>query len=155
MSTASGFSCGYCNVSVEYILNSQGQCSYKVKTEYRDEMCRDICGDGYLMNISSWSCDDGNAESGDGCSSECVVEVGYICSGGNISSKSVCVYRGVFMSMQLVSIYNIEGQNKGKFSFLLHPHIINLVKMDFYAYLTFECDSLYSISSISYIDSFL
>ena len=39
-----------------------------------------MCGDGRFLNITS-ECDDGNLEDGDGCSSHCTVEYGYVCKG--------------------------------------------------------------------------
>jgi cysteine-rich repeat protein len=36
-----------------------------------------VCGDTRILGAES--CDDGNALSGDGCSAECVVELGYTC----------------------------------------------------------------------------
>jgi cysteine-rich repeat protein len=39
---------------------------------------------------SSTYCDDGNNKEGDGCSSQCRVETGFECSGGNVTSKDVC-----------------------------------------------------------------
>ncbi len=38
-------------------------------------------------------CDDGNTKSGDGCSSSCVVETNYACSGGNETTADTCVNR--------------------------------------------------------------
>ena len=35
-------------------------------------------------------CDDGNKQSGDGCSSECKIEEIYNCTGGNITSPDIC-----------------------------------------------------------------
>jgi CSLREA domain-containing protein len=46
------------------------------------------CGDGVLG--SGEACDDGNSTSGDGCSSTCVVESGFTCTG----SPSVCTKTG-------------------------------------------------------------
>ena len=48
------------------------------------ECVRDECGDGEIT--SEEVCDDGDADSGDGCSSECVVEDGWVCDG----EPSVC-----------------------------------------------------------------
>lgn len=47
-------------------------------------VCTDICGDGKIMpsNPATTYCDDGNVLEGDGCSSLCVIEGGYTCSGG-------------------------------------------------------------------------
>jgi len=39
--------------------------------------CEDICGDG-VQSLGE-DCDDGNEEGGDGCSSDCTVEAGYLC----------------------------------------------------------------------------
>lgn len=43
------------------------------------------CGDGVLSGIEK--CDDNNTKSGDGCSSLCQIESGYICSGGTNCTK--------------------------------------------------------------------
>ena len=53
-----------------------------------ERRCVEICGDG--LNLGEYQCDDGNIKSGDGCSSECRVEEGYICIGGNIVSPDIC-----------------------------------------------------------------
>ena len=47
--------------------------------------CAPVCGDGLVLN--SEQCDDGNDRQGDGCSSVCVREPGFVCSG----APSVCV----------------------------------------------------------------
>lgn len=44
-----------------------------------------ICGDGYADYDED--CDDGNLEEGDGCSSECIVEEGFVCEG---DQPSIC-----------------------------------------------------------------
>ncbi len=51
-------------------------------------MIPDICGDG--RKKSSEICDDGNTVSGDGCSNLCLIEVGWICSGGSATNKDTC-----------------------------------------------------------------
>lgn len=43
-----------------------------------------VCGNGYVEKNEA--CDDGNVESGDGCSSSCTVDHGYVCE----SQPSVC-----------------------------------------------------------------
>jgi len=35
-------------------------------------------------------CDDGNLENGDGCNSECEIEIGWKCSGGNQNQRDIC-----------------------------------------------------------------
>ncbi len=56
-------------------------------------VCREtLCGDGIIAEASrsvagGIKCDDGNMESGDGCSQDCLVEDGWICG----SEPSICV----------------------------------------------------------------
>ena len=50
--------------------------------------CSEICGDG--INLGEYKCDDGNKKDGDGCSSECKLEEGYSCQGGNALNPDVC-----------------------------------------------------------------
>ncbi|CDW72132.1 UNKNOWN [Stylonychia lemnae] len=42
--------------------------------------CEDICGDGLIIEKN---CDDGNQNSGDGCSNECEIEAGFNCPAAN------------------------------------------------------------------------
>jgi len=53
-------------------------------------MCRPKCGDG--RRFPTERCDDGNSQSGDGCSAACLVEKTWTCSGGSASGKvrSLC-----------------------------------------------------------------
>jgi cysteine-rich repeat protein len=51
--------------------------------------CIDKCGDGILLNLQL-QCDDGNTISGDGCSSTCQIEAGFICAGGSPTTITVC-----------------------------------------------------------------
>ena len=55
------------------------------------DTCTPICGDG--VNIP-WSeldeCDDNNTISGDGCSADCTIELGYECSGGSMTASDTC-----------------------------------------------------------------
>ena len=46
------------------------------------------CGDGKYLGILE--CDDGNLENGDGCSSECQIEPGFMCNGGSDISPDQC-----------------------------------------------------------------
>lgn len=39
--------------------------------------CKEVCGDG--INYGFYQCDDGNVISGDGCSSKCMLEPGWVC----------------------------------------------------------------------------
>lgn len=53
-------------------------------------MCTEICGDGF--NIGLVECDDGNMIDGDGCSSNCTIEAGWVCSDGTPTSKDNCQF---------------------------------------------------------------
>ena len=47
--------------------------------------CYNICGNGYLYSLGSHdpsTCDDGNNNDGDGCSSDCFVEDNFVCKRG-------------------------------------------------------------------------
>lgn len=37
-----------------------------------------------------YDCDDGNTSDGDGCSSDCLVEDGFVCSGGTTTTADDC-----------------------------------------------------------------
>ena len=52
--------------------------------------CVEICGDG--LNFGLLECDDGNYVDGDGCSSECEIEIDWKCSGGSPTSADNCTY---------------------------------------------------------------
>ena len=47
-----------------------------------------ICGDGHLEGKEG--CDDLNVQAGDGCSTTCSIEPGYVCPGGNETHRSTC-----------------------------------------------------------------
>lgn len=60
-------------------------------------LCVPTCGDGRLMPTDHLpmydkreQCDDGNRVNGDGCSSACALEPGFICSGGSPTSVDAC-----------------------------------------------------------------
>ena len=55
------------------------------------DKCRPICGDGKNIPWSTLDeCDDNNTISGDGCSTACIIEPGYACSGGSMNAKDTC-----------------------------------------------------------------
>ena len=86
----SATNCTACNEG--YHLNASSLCFscgelHKGFTEGSDGTCTEICGDGY--NYGFHDCDDGNKRSGDGCSSSCTIESGYLCTSTN-GSKDVC-----------------------------------------------------------------
>ena len=49
----------------------------------KPSVCKEICGDGKNMMSYLNDCDDGNTDSGDGCSNKCIVETGFSCSQGD------------------------------------------------------------------------
>lgn len=64
-----------------------------------ESLCSEVCGDGKKFVLA---CDDGNNINGDGCSSTCQVEPGYVCSGGSPSSRDYCS-KGIPTSISFVS----------------------------------------------------
>ena len=52
--------------------------------------CIETCGDG--RNYGLLQCDDGKLNNGDGCSSQCIVEKNYTCTGGYPYSLDKCTY---------------------------------------------------------------
>jgi len=50
--------------------------------------CFEICGDG--KDFSEFGCDDGNSYDNDGCDSDCVIELGWGCAGGNSMTADSC-----------------------------------------------------------------
>jgi cysteine-rich repeat protein len=55
--------------------------------QFNGSVCAEVCGDGkkYIL-----PCDDGNTVNGDGCSSTCLIETGYVCNGGNENHADTC-----------------------------------------------------------------
>lgn len=98
--------CAFCNISAGFLSTSDSDGSCVCPTRYiaEEAVCLDICGDGYLMNNSAKACDDGNLDSGDGCSAACSVEVGFRCENGSNSGPSSCVYTGIPLSVTLKQI---------------------------------------------------
>ena len=52
--------------------------------------CIETCGDGYNNGLQE--CDDGNKNSGDGCSSKCQIEDNYYCVGGFMGEADTCYH---------------------------------------------------------------
>lgn len=40
-----------------------------------------------------WECDDGNNNNNDGCDSECFIEAGWFCFGGDTNNRDICLLR--------------------------------------------------------------
>lgn len=69
----------------------------------------ETCGDG--LNLGVFACDDGNTVNGDGCSSTCTVEAGYVCFGGDSTQADTCVTTGPALYAQPVGgadVLNID-----------------------------------------------
>ena len=58
------------------------------ESENEELGCVEICGDG--KNLGQYECDDGNNKDGDGCSSQCSVEEGFMCKTHDRSRPDVC-----------------------------------------------------------------
>ena len=52
--------------------------------------CSPVCGDGRRVSWGGEGCDDNNTISGDGCSSTCQVEHGFVCTGGSLTLHDTC-----------------------------------------------------------------
>lgn len=68
-----------------------------------------VCGNSIIDEGTSEVCDDGNTWSNDGCSSTCLVETGWSCSGGSSSSSSKCSY--ITGDGKIVSIEECDDGN--------------------------------------------
>ena len=53
------------------------------------EHCIEICGDG--INLGQVECDDGNNLNGDGCSSDCRIEQGFMCRRRDGGLPDLCI----------------------------------------------------------------
>ncbi|CDW87712.1 lipoprotein [Stylonychia lemnae] len=57
---------------------------------YYPTKCYDTCGDGKLVDSLTYSCDDSNSVSNDGCSNKCQIERGHYCNGGTRTTRDYC-----------------------------------------------------------------
>jgi cysteine-rich repeat protein len=62
--------------------------------------CIEICGDGVVVFAG---CDDGNQISGDGCSSNCTIEKGYVCE--LIKQESYCWRKDTRIEWQIIPTF--------------------------------------------------
>ena len=53
-----------------------------------EDLYVDACGNGYRMQLEE--CDDGNSVTGDGCSANCTIEVGWQCAGATDREPDKC-----------------------------------------------------------------
>lgn len=82
--------------------------------DFTSSLCIEICGDGKRFILG---CDDGNNINGDGCSNDCKIELGYICTGGSPNSKDNCT-----KTLPKILTFSSTGQ-----SHLFGKIIINIV----------------------------
>ena len=54
------------------------------------DKCYEICGDGITVKTTAGKCDDGNIWNGDGCSEICLIEIGWVCGGGTLTTIDTC-----------------------------------------------------------------
>ena len=66
------------------------------KEDLANGKCLETCGDGYRY---FHECDDGNTDNGDGCNSNCQIEVGFDCSGGDADNRDICIEKcdGIYL----------------------------------------------------------
>jgi cysteine-rich repeat protein len=75
-------------VDCAYMQAADGQWDIANCGETRAYACETTgCGNG--VKYGSEACDDGNTTNGDGCSSDCAIETGIICT-GDVGSQSTC-----------------------------------------------------------------
>ena len=72
------------------LINTTCECIGGQSAQYIRPKCETNCGDGRKVFLAE-ECDDGNKEDGDGCSSSCQVEPGYVCEGGGDWEKDTCL----------------------------------------------------------------
>src|SRR5690606_8494206 len=83
----------------------------QAEPECTDEGCTSSCGDG--LTIGDEECDDGNATNGDGCSSTCTQEPGYICSQPEPCSGADCVLELPIVFRDLTAAHSDFGVTCG------------------------------------------
>lgn len=116
--------CVFCDLTAHFELGVDCQCHCNTYYENVDDICSEVCGDGVLLSLP---CDDGNTESGDGCSSKCALESGFKCTVENKTSK--CTYSGK-LNINLLKVEKIENFNSGRFIFEFKPAISTLNNMN-------------------------
>ena len=79
--------------------------------------CVPKCGDGLIL--VGENCDDGDLESGDGCSSACIIEEYFTCTNLTSTSPSVCSLSSVKIELQ--SVEKVKNENSFISVFNLFP----------------------------------
>lgn len=99
--------CVLCNSMMGFVLLN-GTCNCADGFVFNITKCLEICGDGRQI---SDECDDGNMNSGDGCSSNCHIEKDYQCTGGSSTNASKCIYTKFDVALSIVKIEKIDFAN--------------------------------------------
>jgi cysteine-rich repeat protein len=96
--------CYWCNIGSGFqgTPDSNGDCICESYLALNGYECKPVCGDGFL--VTPEDCDDGNLISGDGCSPSCIIETGYKCANGSLTTPSICMYIGIPLKASLESI---------------------------------------------------
>mgnify|MGYP000887736064 CR=1 FL=1 len=121
-----------CVCKVNYHEDANGNCIAVSSTcttgfTYNGTACHEICGDGVLFDLD---CDDGNLESGDGCSAECAIETNFTCQGGSSSTPSKCSYNRP-LEISLVATIKDLYANAINFTLKITPVLKVLKSIDF------------------------
>lgn len=127
-------SCSACEGSATSCITTIGDCPngfYEVSG-----VCEEVCGDGRTLFLD---CDDGNVESGDGCSADCKMEADFVCTGATWAAPSVCSY-AMPINFNLVDITKNLEQNTIEVVFQIEPALASLDSIDFLQAITTNID---------------
>lgn len=89
--------------------------------KYSNGDCATVCGDGIVI-FPYEGCDDGNNNSGDGCSNSCQIEANSSCSG----QPSTCYYTSTLTAYLVDSKVSSTSCNIITFNFKMTPNLILL-----------------------------
>jgi cysteine-rich repeat protein len=144
--------CAYCNISTHFQASpaADGSCQCAQHYELNGDACTEICGDGVVMNPAAGVCDDGNNIDGDGCSSTCLTEPFYRCSGGSSTTSTDCIYAGTPLTVTLKNVMKTEDFNEGVFTFDVKPSLMTFSQMSLTHSVSLLCNSEYTVTEISY-----
>ncbi len=100
--------CNFCSVnSFQTLQNNQCGCKIGYSDFNGDGICEETCGDGIFFDHQ---CDDGNTNSNDGCSSNCMLESGFTC---DANQPTFCSSQ-MPLSYKIGFVERVLGENKGK-----------------------------------------
>lgn len=137
--------CQFCSLA-EGFETVNGSCQCSAGFSLANTSCAEICGDGLLFRLA---CDDGNTQSGDGCSAACELEQDYACTTGASSNASVCAYLKQDITLSLKRVEKADLANQGVFTFQLSPVIYSMNRLNLSRDLSFACLPNTTISSMS------